>query len=117
MAGAIYECSDPERISVFQHHFRSGISAPVRTPRGRDIMAACGQLEILQRKKSRAELDRLAEEKQAALGVSMAAQGAEVNGGVFARHNRLPFAIDIIHGLLFYLSQSSPICGLRRFAA
>ncbi|WP_333569232.1 septation protein IspZ [Sphingorhabdus sp.] len=32
----------------------------------------------------------------------MAAQGAEVNGGVFARHNRLPFAIDIITGLLFY---------------
>ena len=32
----------------------------------------------------------------------MATQGAEVNGGVFARHNRLPFAIDIITGLLFY---------------
>ena len=32
----------------------------------------------------------------------MAAQGTEVNGGVFARHNRLPFAIDIITGLLFY---------------
>ena len=32
----------------------------------------------------------------------MAAQGTDVNGGVFARHNRLPFAIDIITGLLFY---------------
>lgn len=32
-----------------------------------------------------------------------AAQGVQaVNGGVFARHNRLPFAIDIITGLLFY---------------
>jgi len=31
---------------------------------------------------------------------SQAAQG--MNGGVFARHNRLPFAIDIITGLLFY---------------
>jgi intracellular septation protein A len=31
---------------------------------------------------------------------SQSAQG--MNGGVFARHNRLPFAIDIITGLLFY---------------
>lgn len=32
-----------------------------------------------------------------------AAQGAQgMNGGVFARHNRLPFAIDVITGLLFY---------------
>ncbi|MFN3452673.1 MAG: septation protein IspZ [Sphingorhabdus sp.] len=32
-----------------------------------------------------------------------ATQGAQgMNGGVFARHNRLPFAIDIITGLLFY---------------
>ena len=46
----------------------AGISAPVRTPRGRDIMAACGQLKSASEKKSRAELDRLAEEKQAALG-------------------------------------------------
>ena len=32
----------------------------------------------------------------------MAAQGTEVNGGVLAHHNRLPFSIDIITGLLFY---------------
>ena len=48
--------------------FRAGISAPVRTPRGRDIMAACGQLKSAAEKISRAELDRRAEEKQAALG-------------------------------------------------
>ena len=46
----------------------AGISAPVRTPRGRDIDAACGQLKTAAEKKSRAELDRLAAEKQAALG-------------------------------------------------
>ena len=46
----------------------AGISAPVRTPRGRDIDAACGQLKTAAAKMSRAELDRLAEEKQAALG-------------------------------------------------
>ena len=48
--------------------FEAGISAPVRTPRGRDIDAACGQLKTAAEKKSRAELDRLAAEKQAALG-------------------------------------------------
>ena len=49
-------------------NFEAGISAPVRTPRGRDIDAACGQLKTTAQKLSRAELDRLAEEKQAALG-------------------------------------------------
>ena len=46
---------------------RAGISAPIRRPRGRDIMAACGQLKSSSEKLSRAELDRRAEEKQAAL--------------------------------------------------
>jgi 23S rRNA (adenine2503-C2)-methyltransferase len=67
--GAAYETSDPDRIARFSDIiFKAGISAPVRTPRGRDIMAACGQLKSAAEKKSRAELDRLAEEKQAALG-------------------------------------------------
>jgi 23S rRNA (adenine2503-C2)-methyltransferase len=66
--GAVYECSEPDRIARFSDIvFKAGISAPVRTPRGRDIMAACGQLKSASEKKSRAELDRLAEEKQAAL--------------------------------------------------
>ncbi len=66
--GSVYECSEPERIKAFSEIiFGSGISAPIRTPRGRDIMAACGQLKSDSEKKSRAELDRLAEEKQAAL--------------------------------------------------
>ncbi len=67
--GAIYECSSPERVRAFSNIiFESGISAPIRTPRGRDIMAACGQLKSAATKPSRAELDRIAEEKQAALG-------------------------------------------------
>jgi 23S rRNA (adenine2503-C2)-methyltransferase len=67
--GTDYECSTPERIRRFSDIvFEGGISAPVRTPRGRDIMAACGQLKSASEKKSRAELDRLAAEKQAALG-------------------------------------------------
>ena len=67
--GANYECSTPERIKRFSDIiFGAGISAPVRTPRGRDIDAACGQLKTTAQKMTRAELDRLAEEKQAALG-------------------------------------------------
>jgi 23S rRNA (adenine2503-C2)-methyltransferase len=67
--GAAYETSRPERIKAFSNIvFEAGISAPVRTPRGRDIDAACGQLKTASEKKSRAELDWLAEEKQAALG-------------------------------------------------
>jgi 23S rRNA (adenine2503-C2)-methyltransferase len=67
--GAPYECSSAERIRRFSEIvFEAGISAPVRTPRGRDIDAACGQLKTAAEKKSRAELDRLAAEKQAALG-------------------------------------------------
>ena len=66
--GAIYECSSDERIRRFSDIvFEAGISAPVRTPRGRDIDAACGQLKTAAEKKSRAELDRLYAEKEAAL--------------------------------------------------
>ena len=50
--GAAYECSDPERIRSFSNIvFESGISAPVRTPRGRDIDAACGQLKTAAERK------------------------------------------------------------------
>jgi 23S rRNA (adenine2503-C2)-methyltransferase len=57
--GADYQCSDPERIKRFSDIvFEAGISAPVRTPRGRDIDAACGQLKTTAAKKSRAERDR-----------------------------------------------------------
>ncbi len=66
--GAPYECSDEARVRRFSEIiFEAGISAPIRRPRGRDIMAACGQLKSAAEKKSRAELDRIAEEKQAAL--------------------------------------------------
>ena len=58
--GADYECSDEERIRRFSEIvFDAGISAPIRRPRGRDIMAACGQLKSAAEKKSRAELDQL----------------------------------------------------------
>ena len=44
--GAPYECSDWERIEKFGEVVnRAGYASPVRSPRGRDIMAACGQLK------------------------------------------------------------------------
>jgi 23S rRNA (adenine2503-C2)-methyltransferase len=44
--GAPYECSLDEAIRAFSDIvFAAGYSAPVRTPRGRDISAACGQLK------------------------------------------------------------------------
>jgi 23S rRNA (adenine2503-C2)-methyltransferase len=67
--GANYECSDPDRIRAFSNIiFDGGISAPVRTPRGRDIDAACGQLKTAAEKKSRAERDREAAQKALADG-------------------------------------------------
>lgn len=44
--GTKYECSDWEQIEKFsQVVFDAGYASPVRTPRGRDILAACGQLK------------------------------------------------------------------------
>jgi 23S rRNA (adenine2503-C2)-methyltransferase len=65
--GSGYECSAPDRIRAFSDIvFEGGISAPVRTPRGRDIDAACGQLKTAALKKSRAEKDREASAEAAA---------------------------------------------------
>jgi 23S rRNA (adenine2503-C2)-methyltransferase len=44
--GAPYECSEWDVIEKFAEVVnRAGYASPVRTPRGRDIMAACGQLK------------------------------------------------------------------------
>jgi 23S rRNA (adenine2503-C2)-methyltransferase len=44
--GTRYECSDWDQIEQFSEYiFNAGYSSPVRTPRGRDILAACGQLK------------------------------------------------------------------------
>lgn len=44
--GSAYECSDWETIERFAEVVnRAGYASPVRTPRGRDILAACGQLK------------------------------------------------------------------------
>jgi 23S rRNA (adenine2503-C2)-methyltransferase len=62
--GAPFECSDNATIERFsQILFDAGYAAPVRTPRGRDIMAACGQLKsesIRERASARAAAGRAA---------------------------------------------------------
>jgi 23S rRNA (adenine2503-C2)-methyltransferase len=54
--GAPYECSTDAAIKAFSDIvFAAGYSAPVRTPRGRDILAACGQLKSASLRERRSE--------------------------------------------------------------
>jgi 23S rRNA (adenine2503-C2)-methyltransferase len=57
--GAPYERSDRARIKAFADIiYKAGYASPIRTPRGEDIMAACGQLKSAteRARKSRAEI-------------------------------------------------------------
>ena len=64
--GSEYECSSPSAIQTFAGIVnRAGYASPVRTPRGRDILAACGQLKsdsekIRASERRGAERDKLA---------------------------------------------------------
>jgi len=54
--GAPFECPSPEAIERFaQILFEGGLTAPVRQPRGQDIMAACGQLKSASERLKKAE--------------------------------------------------------------
>jgi 23S rRNA (adenine2503-C2)-methyltransferase len=54
--GSKYECSDWDQIEQFSEIvFNAGYASPVRTPRGRDILAACGQLKSASEKLSARE--------------------------------------------------------------
>ena len=55
-----YECSDWETIEDFADMVnRAGYASPIRTPRGRDILAACGQLKSESEKMRASEKRRL----------------------------------------------------------
>lgn len=59
---APYECSDWDRIEAFAEIVnRAGYASPIRTPRGRDIFAACGQLKSMSIKKRASEARREAQ--------------------------------------------------------
>ena len=65
--GSAYECSDWERIETFADLVnRAGYASPIRTPRGRDILAACGQLKSESERMRK--VDRLALEASMLVG-------------------------------------------------
>ena len=67
--GSAYECSDWDTIERFSDVvFRAGYASPVRTPRGRDILAACGQLKSASEVVRAKDRERLAALESAALG-------------------------------------------------
>ena len=62
--GSPYRCSGWDRIEAFAEIVnRGGYASPIRTPRGRDVGAACGQLKTqsVKRRASEAQAERLAE--------------------------------------------------------
>ena len=65
--GSDYECSDWSRIEAFADLVnRAGYASPIRTPRGRDILAACGQLKSESERMRK--VDRLALEASMLVG-------------------------------------------------
>lgn len=54
--GSDYECSDWEQIEEFADLVnKAGYASPIRTPRGRDILAACGQLKSASERMKKAD--------------------------------------------------------------
>ena len=59
--GSDYECSDWDTIEAFADIVnRAGYASPIRTPRGRDILAACGQLKSESEKMRASEVRKIA---------------------------------------------------------
>lgn len=71
--GSMFECSDAERIAAFAEIVNdAGYASPVRTPRGSDILAACGQLKSASQRVTvaeRAAMDAAIAEKEVAAGL------------------------------------------------
>lgn len=75
--GTKYKCSQWDRIEEFSDAvFRAGYASPVRTPRGRDILAACGQLKS-ETEKLRARARLMIESGIGAEGVYAVGAGEE----------------------------------------
>lgn len=61
-----YECSDWDTIETFADMVnRAGYASPIRTPRGRDILAACGQLKSESEKMRASDVRKLAKSAEA----------------------------------------------------
>jgi len=73
--GAPYKCSSWERIEAFADILGcAGYASPIRTPRGRDILAACGQLKSASVKK------RASERRRAGLGPPSSPESDQLAG-------------------------------------
>lgn len=71
--GTRYECSEWDQIERFADVVnRAGYASPVRTPRGRDILAACGQLK--------SESERVPAWKKRAMSAALAGDAPEGHG-------------------------------------
>jgi 23S rRNA (adenine2503-C2)-methyltransferase len=69
--GSPYECSSGNRIHAFADIVNAaGYASPIRTPRGRDILAACGQL------KSESQKTRASARRRAEADISAARRGS-----------------------------------------
>ncbi|MBV8061770.1 MAG: 23S rRNA (adenine(2503)-C(2))-methyltransferase RlmN [Alphaproteobacteria bacterium] len=75
--GSAFECPDWDVIEKFGDIVNeAGYASPIRTPRGRDIMAACGQLKSASLRLSateRAAMDKIIAEKELAQGLEQVA--------------------------------------------
>lgn len=78
--GSGYECSDWEQIEAFAEVVNAaGYASPIRTPRGRDILAACGQLKSeseRMRKKDREALETVGDRR--GLGIEFVPDEADL---------------------------------------
>jgi 23S rRNA (adenine2503-C2)-methyltransferase len=74
--GAPFECSDWSQIEKFAEIVnKAGYASPVRTPRGRDIMAACGQLKsesVKARASARAAAEKMPDQMASAQSAQLA---------------------------------------------
>ncbi|EJF91023.1 23S rRNA (adenine(2503)-C(2))-methyltransferase RlmN [Bartonella tamiae] len=62
--GTNYQCSDWEQIERFADFInQAGYASPIRTPRGRDIFAACGQLKSESERMRKSERQKLENDK------------------------------------------------------
>jgi 23S rRNA (adenine2503-C2)-methyltransferase len=56
--GSSFECSTPSKIATFADIvYKAGYMSPVRTPRGQDILAACGQLKSESQRERKSKLN------------------------------------------------------------
>ncbi len=79
--GTAYECSDWDTIETFAQFVNdAGYASPIRTPRGRDIAAACGQLKSESerlRKTERLKLEMELSEADLAMRAMVAGHGED----------------------------------------